>query len=286
VCLGGACAPGVAPDCNDRNACTQDACDESQRRCVHTAIAGCCTTDADCTLADACHVNARCNAGLCASDAVVCPDPGQCADAACDPQLGCITTPLPDGTACNDNNACTSNDVCTAGTCAGTTTTVSALAVGAADPAGTNTRLTMRTTPRGVSVSARGSFPAPDGLGDPTTSDLRVVLYDAAGATVLDTIVPGTALVPRGPGVVFYRDDRRDQGGGFTYVVLQAHGGRGSLAIRALVPPTPAADGPVVVEALQIGRGGSATLDWHLRSSNTCANGSGKCTGRARRCRS
>jgi hypothetical protein len=68
--------------------------------------------------------------------------------------------------------------------------------------------------------------------------------------------------------------------------VLQARGGRGSLAIRAVIPSTPAGDGPVVAEPLQIGQGGSATLDWNLRSGNTCAKGSGRCTGRARRCRS
>ena len=46
-------------------------------------------------------------------------DGNPCTVDSCDPIVGCLFTPVPDGTSCNDANACTVRDACTSGACAG-----------------------------------------------------------------------------------------------------------------------------------------------------------------------
>ncbi len=58
--------------------------------------------------------------GQCASLPSVCISPDPCSTATCDPQVGCVVTPLADGAACNDLNECTVGDSCSAGACTGT----------------------------------------------------------------------------------------------------------------------------------------------------------------------
>jgi len=47
-CVGNVCTGGQAASCDDADPCTVDGCDGTTG-CTHTAIAGCCRSDADCT---------------------------------------------------------------------------------------------------------------------------------------------------------------------------------------------------------------------------------------------
>ena len=277
TCRAGACVAGPPPACDDGNACTTDACDEGARRCTHTPLASCCTSDADCSVADACHTNARCDTGQCVTDPVVCPDPGTCAVASCDPQRGCETTPVPDGTPCDDGNACTVGDVCTAGAC-GSPTPITALSVDAGT-APAPTRLEMRASARGLIINARASFRAVD----PTSGDFHVALRDEGGATMFARDVPASGFTVNGARAV-YRDDQRAAGGALVVIELRTHDARTVLGLRAMTPATDAA--PAGFTALRTARTpAGATIDWSMRSSGGCVNGSGQCRGKARRCR-
>src|SRR4029453_11956727 len=97
----------------DNNACTIDSC--SLGVCDFRPIAGCrtCTTNADCSDANAC-TNDTCGAlGTCqASTPVSCDDANACTTDSCDTLLGCQHT----SASCADGNPCT-NDSCSAGSC-------------------------------------------------------------------------------------------------------------------------------------------------------------------------
>lgn len=84
VCANGTCV-GRLKDCDDHDACTQDACDESTQ-CSHFPV--------------------------------VCPSAGACRVEVCDRATGCGTEPAPDGTLCGpDDCTATDVDVCLAGQC-------------------------------------------------------------------------------------------------------------------------------------------------------------------------
>src|SRR5262249_38248157 len=72
-------------DCDDNDVCTLDAC-ESNGRCSHSNIAGCCNRDADCNDQNTCTQD-LCVFHMCRNDAI----------AGC-----CNTDPQ-----CDDSNACT-----------------------------------------------------------------------------------------------------------------------------------------------------------------------------------
>jgi hypothetical protein len=211
------------------------------------------------------------------TDPVVCPDPGTCAVASCDPQRGCETTPVPDGTPCDDRNACTVGDVCTAGAC-GSPTPITALSVDAGT-APARTRLEMRASARGLIINARASFRAVD----PTSGDFHVALRDEGGATMFARDVPASGFTVNGARAV-YRDDQRAAGGALVVIELRTHDARTVLSLRAMTPATDAA--PAGFTALRTARTpAGATIDWSMRSSGGCVNGSGQCRGKTRRCR-
>src|SRR5262249_51946526 len=62
TCRGGVCTSGTPVRCDDGSPCTVDTCDEGRRACTHAAVAGCCTTDADCAVTDRCRTHPRCTA--------------------------------------------------------------------------------------------------------------------------------------------------------------------------------------------------------------------------------
>ncbi|MCB9785250.1 MAG: hypothetical protein H6744_01030 [Deltaproteobacteria bacterium] len=110
TCQGGVCTPGTAPDCDDGDPCTDDAC-EPATGCTHTP------NTAPCDDQDACTASDTCQAGACAGTAIVCDDQNPCTDDACEPATGCVTS---DNTApCDDQDACTGGDLCAGGACAG-----------------------------------------------------------------------------------------------------------------------------------------------------------------------
>ena len=110
VCEDGACQSGVAPDCDDENPCTDDACLDGQ--CIHTP------NDANCDDSNACTLAALCAQGKCVPGTPLdCDDDNVCTTDSCAPDSGCLHAPntLP----CDDQNACTAKDVCADSLCVG-----------------------------------------------------------------------------------------------------------------------------------------------------------------------
>ncbi len=157
----GACSNPAAPDgtaCNDANVCTR--------------------TD-------------TCQSGVCVgSSPLRCDDFNDCTTDTCDPQTGCVHSPI-SGALCDDHNSCTANDTCSSGTCVGTPLLTPAEV--------TNVRMTDRTTLVWNSAAAAGPGTVHDvvrGL----TSELPVgsgasEICLASGipeATTMDTATPVT----------------------------------------------------------------------------------------------
>ncbi|MCB9740383.1 MAG: hypothetical protein H6747_14065 [Deltaproteobacteria bacterium] len=113
------CSCGKDADCDDGNACTENACDTGTSTCkpaVPMAKGATCTDGDACTAPDGCD-----GAGACAAGAMVdCDDGKPCTVDSCDKATGCKHTAATDGTSCNDGDACTENDACSGGTCSGT----------------------------------------------------------------------------------------------------------------------------------------------------------------------
>ncbi|MDP3232361.1 MAG: hypothetical protein Q8N26_06275 [Myxococcales bacterium] len=128
---------GVAvPSCRSADECHEQTFDPS-RGCVETVR----SDGAACGQSNACLVNATCQAGECVGAPLACDDGSACTTDACDPsrgcqhaavacapstnpclasacdaQLGCVATPVVDGTTCGAND-CQTAHVCLAGQC-------------------------------------------------------------------------------------------------------------------------------------------------------------------------
>jgi hypothetical protein len=114
TCTAGTCRGGVPVDCDDGDACTDDACDPA-RGCVHTpigcndgdactrdacdpaigcthaAVSGCCNGDADCR-GDPCIAGRSCASHSCVGGSPVrCDDGDPCTSDRCVPNVGCAT---------------------------------------------------------------------------------------------------------------------------------------------------------------------------------------------------
>ncbi|MSP93106.1 MAG: hypothetical protein EXR79_15120 [Myxococcales bacterium] len=115
VCAASACKPGAATNCDDKSACTTDACDKATGVCGHAALDGPCTDNDACTVGDVCAAGA-CKAGA----STVCDDKNPCTTDSCAVATGkcsAVNTTLP----CSDGSLCTSGDKCDgAGKCVGT----------------------------------------------------------------------------------------------------------------------------------------------------------------------
>ncbi|MBI5607783.1 MAG: hypothetical protein HY902_02770 [Deltaproteobacteria bacterium] len=113
VCKDGACA-GVAKSCDDNQLCTDDSCDKATG-CINKANTLFCTDNSACTTDDVC------TGGKCVGKALPpCDDKNPCTTDTCDPQKGCVYTPVKVGTTCDDGNGCTTADACDAsGKCLG-----------------------------------------------------------------------------------------------------------------------------------------------------------------------
>jgi cysteine-rich repeat protein len=98
-------------NCDDGNPCTDDTCDPSTG-CKHT------NNTASCSDGNACTTNDTCSDGACVPGAPPnCNDGNVCTDDSCNPATGCVNT---NNTApCSDGNACTTSDTCAAGSCVG-----------------------------------------------------------------------------------------------------------------------------------------------------------------------
>jgi len=108
ACGGGVCK-GVAINCDDNNACTDDACD-AVKGCTHGANTKPCDDGSKCTLTDTCK-----SGGCVGSGAPSCDDGNPCTNDGCDKAKGC--THAANSATCDDNNVCTSGDKCSGGSC-------------------------------------------------------------------------------------------------------------------------------------------------------------------------
>ena len=110
ACNAGMCAPGLPANCNDGNACTDDACGSGEG-CIHEPNTLPCQDGNACTLFD------HCDAGQClGGDPADCDDGTPCTDDVCNPDIGCLHEA--NQADCDDGNLCTTGDHCEDGACA------------------------------------------------------------------------------------------------------------------------------------------------------------------------
>jgi hypothetical protein len=122
-CQAGVCTGPLNP-CTSDDPCHVAVCDVATDQCVDAPG----NDGATCVDDDPCTVTSFCSGGECA--------PGQatdcsflnsvCGTGTCDPQIGCVATPLNDGSACDDGLYCTINDACKNGVCSGEPNTCAA----------------------------------------------------------------------------------------------------------------------------------------------------------------
>ncbi len=106
-CEAGECV-GTIIDCDDKNSCTEDSCNDLGG-CSSVPIAALCDDEDPCTVGDIC------KEGVCTgSVALTCDDGNPCTDDSCGEE-GCVFTP--NGAECDDGNACTTGDACLEGKC-------------------------------------------------------------------------------------------------------------------------------------------------------------------------
>ncbi|HLK10381.1 MAG TPA: fibronectin type III domain-containing protein [Candidatus Binatia bacterium] len=286
TCQSGTCTLGGPLDCNDHNACTTDRCDAQLGQCVHTAQPGCCMTDADCNDGNACTVD-TCVAGQCQSAPVTCPDPGPCAQAACDATAGCVTTPLPDGTSCTASDPCIQNAVCTAGTCA-TPPTGSALRAADAALVDTSTltvtRFTLKRMGRQLRLIAQGRYPW-SGLLD-VTGGVSVELHDASAGLLYDATVPSAEFRGGPSQLVYAAAGSAAPHDGLRRLELRARRNTVTVNLRASVPPSLTGSLPDVAgtnpAALAAPARSGSGLAWVLRFGTQCVSDPGLTCSKAR----
>ena len=145
TCVAGTCTAASPPVCDDGLPCTTDGC-QPDVGCTHTAVAGCCTSAADCDDGNPCSGAERCDSqthtcspgtpiacddgnpcngvetcdpatGSCpAATPPTCDDGSACTSDACVPQSGCTHTPIAGcclaDAACDDGNRCNGTETC------------------------------------------------------------------------------------------------------------------------------------------------------------------------------
>jgi hypothetical protein len=111
TCQDGICAAGNTLNCDDNNLCTTDGCDP-QTGCRYQNK----PDGMDCG-GGLCGP-AACSGGECEyEDSLDCDDGDPCTADGCDPAVGCLSQPAPDGTPCTDNDLCNGDDTCKDGVC-------------------------------------------------------------------------------------------------------------------------------------------------------------------------
>ena len=111
ACKQGFCL-GKAVDCDDKNACTSDVCDNA-KGCASVPNASPCDDGDVCTSSDGC-AGGKC-VGLPKDVTVDCGDGKPCTTDGCDPVKGCVHAHA--SGPCDDGNVCTVGDLCDTGEC-------------------------------------------------------------------------------------------------------------------------------------------------------------------------
>ena len=111
--------PATIIDCSDVQAgpCTETYCDEADGECKQMSKkdGSPCDDGSNCTLNDGCAD------GVCGGTPLKCDDGEECTVDACEADLGCVFSPVSNGTECNDGSLCTGGDHCEDGECVGDT---------------------------------------------------------------------------------------------------------------------------------------------------------------------
>jgi hypothetical protein len=109
-CFEGNCESGIALDCADEDACTDDLCHPGSG-CQHIQNAGPCDDGNECTESD------LCAAGVCGGVVKSCDDGNGCTTDSCNPFTpgGCVYTP--NDLVCDDGDPCSLGDTCSGGQC-------------------------------------------------------------------------------------------------------------------------------------------------------------------------
>jgi hypothetical protein len=113
TCTGGVCMPGTAPNCDDSNQCTTDACLPASG-CESTPV----TDGTPCADSTVCNGDETCQSGTCTPGAPLnCNDGNVCTLDTCHDVSGCQQTARPDGTSCADSTVCNGAETCQSGAC-------------------------------------------------------------------------------------------------------------------------------------------------------------------------
>jgi len=114
ICREGICLSGERLACLPRNACFFSICDPRTGCRERPVSGGSCDDGNLCTSGD------TCQEGVCvAGPALSCEGQGPCVVGICDPESGCSTRFLRDGSSCDDGREETENESCQAGKCRG-----------------------------------------------------------------------------------------------------------------------------------------------------------------------
>ena len=116
ACKAGKCAGGSLKGCDDKNACTTDACDPKAGGCKYEA-----KKDGDlCSDGDICTQKDACAKGKCEGATPKCDDGNACTTDSCNSTTGaCGVVTVANGGKCDDGDACSGDDACQAGVCSG-----------------------------------------------------------------------------------------------------------------------------------------------------------------------
>jgi hypothetical protein len=111
-CLSGYCVDGVCCDSPCSGVC--QACNLSGTGTCQNVPNG-----TPCPDSDLCDGQETCQTGQCLEGSPLdCTNSNRCTVDRCEPAVGCIHDPLPDGTSCSDQNPCNGEETCLHGNCA------------------------------------------------------------------------------------------------------------------------------------------------------------------------
>jgi len=113
ACMNGSCTNMGPLDCDDGNVCSADQC-VAHVGCQHAPVAD----DTSCRDTTVCNGEEVCRSGVCRPGTPLACDDGEvCTSDRCDPALGCVHDPLPEGQACGQGDVCLGAATCRAGVC-------------------------------------------------------------------------------------------------------------------------------------------------------------------------
>ncbi len=262
VCASGACAGGAPNECGIApGPCGDVICVESSKSCSVTPV----DDGSPCAPSNPCQVDGACHAGACVGVAKDCTVGLQaCQVGACAMNGTCVTSPAPDGSACNDHDACTQGDACLAGACVGTPITGCHLYRDEG----------FETCPDGWTLSGDWQCGAPMNVGPPTahTGNNCIATQIAGDYHDNDSFLTSTADSPpidltqaTNPQISFWAWVSTDSGDGFNLKV-STDGGQTFTGVATVTPAY-----PLLVAGQPAWGGDSSAEGWQPYSADLTA---------------